>query len=107
MSEDQAFIIAILAIAVPSILSLLTLLIIQVFQWNRLVEQRRWEIADRKESLRLSHQTHAAVLDVGHKADAAYMEANNANIKIQSLQDELTTALNLPHKSITKTENLE
>lgn len=43
-----------------------------------------------------------AVEKVGEKADAAYEAANNSALKLQQVQNEITTALNMPRVAITE-----
>jgi hypothetical protein len=46
-------------------------------------------------------EVHAAVLEVGEKADASYKEANNANLKIQAVLDANNISLGLPTVPVT------
>jgi hypothetical protein len=128
MTSNQLFIVAIVvAIASPLFLFLSGMSVL-IFNWLSSAENRRRDVEDRHEVVRQAKATadlaHAAaqnaekvaskaektlsvvqnaVVNVGHKADAAYKEANRSNLKIQAVQDALTEVLNMPQKAITET----
>jgi ribosomal protein S11 len=97
-----------------------------MFTWQMSAEQRRRELEDRREVVKAAKAAsdaaalaatqakkaaavaanalqvvHVAVQEVGVQAVAAYQEANNANLKIQAVQDVLTANMGLPDKPIT------
>lgn len=114
MTPEQLFLLALLALIMTNIVA-------PIFQWITSAEQRRRDLEDRKLVVQAAKEAteaaaaaakeaasalgvvHAAVTEVGIKADASYKEANNANLKIQAVQNDLAAALNLPKKSITTT----
>lgn len=123
--SDALIIGIIVALAVP-VSSVVTVVMAQAFTWVMKREERRNDLADRAEvakQARLAAQSaqhaarvaaetarvatdamaavHAAVEIVGEKADASYKEANNANLKIQAVQDVLTKSMDLPTVPIT------
>jgi len=111
MTPEQLFSLAVLALIMTNIVA-------PIFVWLTSAEQRRRDLEDRREVAREAKRfaleakesaevVHSAVIKVGEKAEMSYKEANNANMKIQAVQDVLTTALNLPTRPITVTTGAE
>jgi hypothetical protein len=118
--SDALIIGVVVALAVP-VSTIMTVILNQAFIFFTRREERRNDLADRAEvakqvkiatdsakeaALQASKSlniVHAAVIEVGQKADASYKEANNANLKIQAVNDKLAVALNLPVDPITAT----
>jgi membrane-associated HD superfamily phosphohydrolase len=132
MTESQLFTIALVGLIVTPLVTLLTTFMVQAFQWTTSAEQRKRDMEDRKEVARqaklaseeakkasveakkVSQESvaaikvmHTDVVKVGEQATAAYKEANQSNLKIQAVQDALTTVLNLPQKPITESTGVE
>jgi hypothetical protein len=121
MTADQLFIVAIVVALAGTLGTIVAQFMTQLFTWNTSQEQRRRDLEDRREVVKQAKAAteaaalaskvatqaltivHAEVVKVGEKADAAYKEANQSNLKIQGVQDVLTTALNLPQTPITAT----
>ena len=112
MSNDLIIALVISVIGFLTAVSVPT--IAQVFMWRTMQQQREWDIDDRKRLEKIANETHKVVLEVskktdnvGQKADAAYMEANNANIKIQAVFDTINEGKNKPIRKITNTDTGE
>ena len=103
MTPDQLFIVAILVPVIADLFLFGSGAAVLIFNYISQQERRRQDLEDRRTTAQALTNIHETVKEVGIKADASYKEANNANIKIQAVNDALSTALDLPQKNITNT----
>lgn len=82
-----------------AIVTLITTIVGFVYTWFKDARDRKWKLEDSQRNSHHMATQDDAIADGTRKAGAAYSEANAANVKIATLQEQLKEALEKGRKT--------